>query len=397
MINTPTILDISNVFEYLHNLKYCNSTDRDTSIVTVIPAKNFNLLINFIDGRNLLIKQEIHNNQKQTEGEFQLAWQIHQLMQNFPDLKQKIGDFLPEILYFDAENSILIVKYLVDYSDLEQYYSTEHKFPVEVARSIGHLLATIHSQTFQQPAYQRFFDPTDVEQQLATQTNKNRLASSHSVIDLIDRLTRVTPQIFQVTPPECLQFFRLYQRFPALSAAIIDLGKSITPSCLVHHDLKVDNILIDLNWTQPGSTVIKLIDWERAQWGDPAFDLGCLIGSYLEIWLDGLAIGNSLSINESLQLATTPLELLQPSLFGMVHSYLAGFPAITTARPDYLSRAIQFAGLALVQRVEGSIYVKRTFDNRSIVIMQVAKQLICTPQAAMKTLFGRDSIQFITE
>ena len=382
----PTILDINNVFEYLSNLNYCNLTDRQTTTTTVIPAKNFNLLINFVDGRNLLIKQEIHNARGQTEGEFQLAWQVHQLMQNFPDLKEKIGDFLPEIIYFDDENSILIVKYLAEYGDLNQYYSIEHKFPIEVARSIGQLLATIHSQTFQQPQYQRFFERTDVEQQFATRTNQNRLDSSHSVIDLIDRLTRVTPQIFQVTPPECLQFFRLYQRFPALSTAIIDLGNSITPSCLVHHDLKIDNILkvdnisIDLNWTQSGSTAIKLIDWERANWGDPAFDLGCLIGSYLEIWLDGLAIGDSLSINESLQLATTPLELLQPSLFGLVQAYLAEFPAITIARPDYLDRAIQFAGLALIQQIEGSIYVKRTFDNRGIVMMQVAKQLICTPQ-----------------
>lgn len=397
MINMPTILDINNVFEYLNNLNYCNLTDRDTSTVTAISAKNFNLLINFADGRNLLIKQEIHNDRGQTEGEFDSAWQIHQLMQTFPALKQKIDVFLPEIIHFDPENSILIVKYLADYSDLEQYYSAEHKFPIEVAKSIGHLLAMIHSQTFQQPEYQQFFDRTDVEQQFATEIHQNRLTSSHSAIDLIDRLTRVTPQVFQVTPPECLQFFRLYQRFPALSTAIIDLGKSITPGCLVHHDLKVNNILIDLDWTKPGSTVIKLIDWERADWGDPAFDLGCLIGSYLEIWLDGLPIGDSLSINQSLQLATTPLELLQPSLFGIVQSYLAGFPAITIARPDYLDRVIQFAGLALIQRVESNIYAKRTFDNRGIVIMQVAKQLICTPQAAMNTLFGRDSIQLITK
>ncbi len=397
MINTPTILDSNNVFEYLNNLKYCNLTDRDTSIVTVIAAKNFNLLINFADGRNLLVKQEIHNDRGQTEGEFQLAWQTHQLLHKFPDLNQKIGDFLPKIIYFDPESSILIVKYLVDYGDLEQYYSTERNFPIEVARLIGQVLATIHSQTFQQPAYQQFCDRPDIEQQFAIQTGRNRPDRPHSVIDLIDRLNRVTPRIFQVTPLECLQFFRLYQRFPALSTAIIDLGKSITPSCLVHHDLKINNILIDLDWTHPDSQVIKLIDWERADWGDPAFDLGCLIGSYLEIWLDGLPVGDSLSINESLQLATTPLELLQPSLFGIVQAYLAGFPAITIARPDYLNRVIQFAGLFLIERVEGNIYAKRTFDNRDIIIMQVAKQLICTPQAAMNTLFGRNSIQLITQ
>jgi Phosphotransferase enzyme family len=384
-------LDTNNVFEYLAALNYCQNSDQHTSKVTVISAKNFNVLVSCRDGKNLLVKQEIHNNMGQTKGEFWSAWQMQELINRFPDLGRKIGEFLPELLYFDPENSILIVRYLADCTDIYQYYTNEHKFPVEVARSIGVLLATIHSQTFQQLAHKRFWD----DSQMAAR-KRSHLASSHSAIDLIDRLTRITPQIVQTLPPECWQFFRLYQRFPSLSAAIIELGAAITPSCLVHHDLKLNNILVDLDWERPGSSGIRLIDWERANWGDPAFDLGCILGSYLEIWLDGLAIGSSLSINESLQLATTPLELLQPSLFTLVQAYLAEFPAITIARPSYLDRAIQFAGLALIQSVEGKIYEERAFDNRGIVILQVAKQLLCTPQAAMNTLFGANSSQLIT-
>jgi hypothetical protein len=129
--------------------------------------------------------------------------------------------------------------------------------------------------------------------------------------------------------------------------------------------------------------------------GRSAFDLGCILGSYLEIWLDGLIVSNSLSINDSLQLATTPLELLQPSLFNLVQSYLERFPSIIAVRPDYLDRSIQFAGLALIQRVETTIDEYRVFGNRGIVMLQVAKQLICTPQAAMNTLFGSNSTQLL--
>jgi thiamine kinase-like enzyme len=377
-------LDTDNVFEYLATLNYCHASDRETSTVKIIDAKNFNISIAFADGQSLLIKQELHNNCGQTKGEFWSAWQMQKLIDEFPDLSKKIGAFLPELMCFDSENSILIVRYLADYEDLYQYYINEHKFPVEIARSIGKLLATIHSQTFEQSAYQQFLA-----------SDNTNLASSHSAIALIDRLTRITPQIFQMVPPACLQFFRLYQRFPSLSVAIVELGSSITPSCLVHHDLKINNILIDLDWERPDSTTIRLIDWERANWGDPAFDLGCILSSYLEIWLDGLPIGPSLSINESLQLATTPLELLQPSLFAIVQAYLAEFPGISIARPDYLDRVIQFAGVGLIQRVEGNLYEERNFDNRGMVILQVAKQLICTPQAAMNTLFGSNSAQLI--
>lgn len=383
-MNTPTILNTNNVFEYLSNLNYCNLIDRQTSITTVIPAKNFNLLINFEDGRNLLIKQELFNDRGETTGEFWSAWQMQQLMLEFPSLGNQIGLFIPEIVYFDPDNSILVVKYLSDYSDLYQYYANECKFPVEIARSIGQLLATIHSQTFQQLECQAFLADADAQRR----DGRRCPANTHPAINLIDRLTRITPDVFQAIPLECLQFFRLYQRFPTLSQAIIDLGNSIESCCLVHNDLKVNNILLDLSWQQPGSQLIKLIDWELASWGDPAFDLGCILGSYLEIWLDGLLLGSTLSINESLQLATTPLELLQPSLFSLVRSYLDVFPEIAILRPDYLDRIIQFTGLALIQRVEITIDQDRTFGNRGIIMLQVAKQLLCTPQLAMSTLFG---------
>lgn len=407
-----TILDTNNIFEYLSDRNYCTLTDRAVSKITAIPAKNFNLLINFADNNNLLIKQEPHNCEGEAHGEFLAAWQIQQLVECFPEFGCKVANSLPELLHFDPENSILIVKYLADYCDLDDYYLQHNYFPIEIARSIGQLFATIHSQTFERTEYRDFLANFSVgrsaadlafEAQIQSLVNGKKIAKSDDSIDsisqskgyankVIRRLARITPQVFEEVPLECLQFFKLYQRFPDLARSISDLSDSITPSCLVHNDLKINNILLALDWELPGSKVIRSIDWERAAWGDPAFDLGCILGSYLEIWLDGLIINNTLSISESLQLATTPLELIQPSLFSLVESYLEGFPEIVIARPDYLDRAIQFAGLSLIHRVEITIQVDRVFGNHGIMLLQVAKQLLCTPQAAMQTLFGNNFV-----
>ncbi|AFY91794.1 phosphotransferase [Chamaesiphon minutus] len=387
------VLDTDNVFTYLAKLKYCTNLAKDTSKTLIISAKNFNIAIEFEDGRHLLVKQEILNDCGESRGEFWTAWHIKQLVDRFPKLGEKIGNFLPELLHFDPESSILIVNYLNNYSDLYRYYLQENQFPIEIASAIGQFLATFHSQTFQQPDYQQFLerglDRADFPD--ASEPDADRhIDTAMTATDIIYRLNRITPQVFQTMPIECLQFFKLYQRFPSLTRAIADLGAAISPSCAIHNDLKLNNILLDSDWNSTQSQVIRVIDWERASWGDPAFDLGCILGSYLEIWLDGLAISKMLSINESLQLAVTPLELLQPSLFTLVQSYLAGFPTILATRPDFLDRAIQFAGLALIQRIEISIDSHRSFGDRGIMMLQVAKQLLCTPQAAMKTLFDCD-------
>jgi serine/threonine protein kinase len=380
------ILDTNNVFEYLSGLNYCNLADRDTSQVTITHGKNFNLLISFADGKNLLVKQEIYNQRGETKGEFWTAWRMNEFVEQFPAFGAEIGKFLPELLYFDRENSILVVRYLADYGDLSDYYRKEHQFPIDIARSIGQLLANIHSRTFQQSDHYEFF-----------QQDHPSSLRINSAIDIIDRLDFIPPKVYQMMPLECLQFFKLYQRFPSLSQAIDELANSIEPSCLIHNDLKLNNILLDLSWEQPTSQVIRLIDWERVTWGDPAFDLGCILASYLKIWLDSLIVSNSLTINDSLQLAGTPLELLQPSLFNLVDAYLDKFPEILIARPDYLDRSIQFTGLALIEKIEIIINQDRIFGNRGIVMLQVAKQLICSPQAAMSTLFGSNHTKLLAK
>jgi Phosphotransferase enzyme family len=381
----PIILDTDNVFDYLAQLDYCTVADRQTSQMTVISAKNFNLAIAFADGKSLLVKQELYNPQGETLGEFWSAWQIQRLVREFPEFGNQISDFLPELLHFDPDSSILIVNFRTDYRDLYGYYAQERHFPIEVARSIGRLLGTIHSQTFDRSEYQELL------------ADRSAKVATFDGLKIIDRMSRITPQVFRKLPQDCLQFYKLYQRFPTLSQAILELRNSVRPSCLVHNDLKINNILLALNWEQPDSKIISLIDWERANWGDPAFDLGCILGSYLELWLEGLVISSTLSINESLQLATTPLELLQPSLFSLVQTYLDRFPAILAARPDFLDRSIQFAGLSLIIRLETMVEDDRTFGNQGIIILQVAKQLLCVPQAAMNTLFGSNSAQLISK
>ena len=379
-----TILDTNNVFDYLAQLDYCTLADRQTSQVTVIPAKNFNLKIAFTDGRTLLVKQELYHNQEQTLGEFFAAWRMKQLVKMFPIEEQGISEYLPELLYFDPDNSILIVNFRTDYIDLYEYYTEVGEFPLEIAKEIGVLIAMVHSQTFQRLEYRDFV------------LDRSPAEVIFNKLDIVDRVSKITPQVFRHLTQECLQFYRLYQRLPNLSQTVIDLRNSIQPSCLVHNDLKINNTLLSTNWVKQDKNIIKLIDWESASWGDPAFDLGCILGSYLELWLDGLVINNTLSIKESLQLATIPLELIQPSLVTLVSTYLDRFPAIINSRPDYLDRVIQFAGLSLIIRLETMIFDKRVFGNGGIIMLQVAKQLICSPKIAINTLFGQDANKLIS-
>jgi hypothetical protein len=134
--------------------------------------------------------------------------------------------------------------------------------------------------------------------------------------------------------------------------------------------------------------IIRLIDWERGNWGDPANDLGTIIASYLQIWLYSIVPNKSIPIEECLRLAAMPLSMIQPSLSTLVSSYLNTFPAILETRPDFCQLVMQFSGLALIRAIQARVQYEKIFDNSSICMLQVAKSLLCRPQASIPTILG---------
>ncbi|MFB2979616.1 phosphotransferase family protein [Microseira sp. BLCC-F43] len=103
-----------------------------------------------------------------------------------------------------------------------------------------------------------------------------------------------------MVPPDCLKFFILYQRYSSLGEAVAELKDAWHPCCLTHNNLKLNNILIHKDWErspkQLDEGMLRLIDWERCAWGDPAFDLGTIIASYLQLWLSSLVVASSIQI-----------------------------------------------------------------------------------------------------
>jgi Phosphotransferase enzyme family len=370
------LLDRTNIWGYLADLGYQLSPPNR---LEPIAAKNFNLLIIGADDLQLLVKQERHNKEGKAIGEFMAEWQIHQLIADFPRL-QHWQYCTSELLHFDRDNSILVFRYLNDYRDLSNFYTQENIFDDRIAQKLGTVLASFHRDTYHRAIYR-----------LAL--GKDRRHSETSIVKaLIRNLEHLTPEIFGIVPDDGLKFYTLYQRYDSLGQALVELGDAVRACCLTHNDLKLNNILLHNEWEQLESQIVRIIDWERADWGDPAFDLGTLIASYLQMWLGSLVVSKSLSIEESLSLAITPLDRIQPSIAALVQAYLQAFPDILTDRPDFLVRVIQFAGLGLIQGIQAGVDYQKTLGNSGIAQLQVAKSLLCRPERSMLTVFGTEFI-----
>ncbi|MEH1970144.1 phosphotransferase family protein [Nostoc sp.] len=379
------LLSSQNAFDYLILQGLCTQNEKSSSKIELKLAKNFNLLISLPDERKLLIKQEPHKREGKTAGEFFKEWRVHKFLQTFPELSE-IRSYFSEAVHFDAKNSIMVFNYLTNYRDLMDFYVEKNLkfFPIEIATVVGTTLASVHRLSINRQNYQEFFQ------------KENGFSQGTPNLNL--GMDRVSPAVFGKLPTDGLKFLSLYQRYDSLGQAIAELNNAFTPCCLTHNDLKLNNILLSLSWEEVAfnelssdESIIRLIDWERGAWGDPASDLGTLIASYLQLWLHSMITSKTMAIQESLRLATTPLHLLQPSIRELVTAYLNVFPEILEHRPDFLQRVMQFCGFALIKAIQAKLQHEKTFGNKGICILQVAKSLLCRPEASIPTIFGVDA------
>jgi hypothetical protein len=378
------LLSSENVLDYLVQRDLLQLQDRALAQIEAKEYKNFNLVVTLATGGSLLVKQERLWADK-GQCEFWREQKIYDLFQHFAELKH-LWALTSEVVYFDPDNFMIVLRYFSDYCNLGHFYGErQHQvFPVAIAHSLGQTLAKVHRNTWGQASHQLFLAPEE--------SSDRDIARPPS---FLRGLERFGPGIFSKISTDGLDFWRLYQRYDSLHQAVAETAESYRSCCLIHSDLEFRNILVKTDGSDavnadpsPVDANVKLIDWELFRWGDPAYDLGIVLSSYLGLWLESLVVSKAIPLQTALKLATTPLELLQPSMTALIQSYIAEFPAILDHQPNFLNRVIQFTGLVLVKQIQNRLERLNPFDNTSICTLQVAKMLLCSPEQSISQVFG---------
>ncbi len=377
-------LSSQNVIQYLQEAGLFSLED-GTAVVEELTqnSHNLNLLVTIsANNQKLLVKQEGTTSNNEIPQEFFHEWLLQQLIQSFPVLAN-IPAIAPLVLHFDQENSILVRQYLQEYVELADFYHQNEAFPEAIATAVGTSLATLHRSTFDCREYREFM-ATAPEGQFRYQ-----------FYNPAQGIGSLGPEIFADVPGDGLKFYALYQRYESLEAAIAQLAYEWHPCCLTHNDLKLKNILVHSRWKRLDDCLVRLIDWEAASWGDPAFDLGTLLASYLGIWLDSILVDYTIEMEESVNLALTPLEVIQPSILALIRAYLHSFGMILEYRRDFILRVVQFTGLALIHQLQDRINRHKYLDKLGIYILEFAKNLLIMPQESVIKIFGISELELM--
>jgi hypothetical protein len=279
-----------------------------------------------------------------------------------------IRPFIPEPVFFDPAEQVLVTEYLHPYQSLMDHYRRRAVFGHGWARALAGRLARIHAVR-----------PVD-----------GTTGGDGGPIRLIEQAPflawdRVTPEQVASQPEAFTEFVELVQNTDGLTASLHALRGAWQPRCLIHADAKSDNIMIRPR-SMPGGASLRFVDWELAGWGDPAWDAGTVIGDYLHYWLASIRPTADGTLQDWLAGARIPFDRVRGALPAFWDAYTRQ-GALAPAGPD-VARTVGYAGVFLLDRALASAVMLGSLPSSALCSLQVAKQLIRDPESAAGRLLS---------
>jgi aminoglycoside phosphotransferase (APT) family kinase protein len=274
---------------------------------------------------------------------------------------QPIRCFLPRLIGFDADDQVLMLEMVADAEDLEQYHTRLGRFPAGVGAALGHALAGLHA----------------IEAPAEDGGRLNRapawaLSFHHLGVEALGDLS-----------PGNLEVASLVQRYPALGATFDNLSDAWRAEALCHFDLKWDNVLLASSRSDFAKR-LRIIDWEAAGYGDPAWDVGCVLTAWLAFWVRSMAMTRGITSERLAETARHPLATMHHSIRAFWRSYVSGAELADAAA--FLRRAMRYVAPRLVEEAVAQSQMAAGASSRARLLVQLAANVSQRPEQAVRLL-----------
>jgi hypothetical protein len=320
-----------------------------------IPRRNHGVLVLRRDGPSYFLKRGIDNDGVATVARERARYR------NLHAAPGELRRFLLT-LHDDPVIDGLVLDGLPDAIDLHEHHRRMRRFPPELGGQVGRALGVLHRQWRGSPEPEAAPPPWV-------------FAIHRPSLDDAGELS-----------PAAISLVQAIQREQALTATLDRLRSEWHSESLIHGDVRWANVLVvDPDDAAPG---IRLIDWELAAHGDPAWDVGCALASYLSFWVFSIATTGPVDPWELATHAECPLEDMHASVAAFWREYCGAADDGWQPHPDRLVRGIRNCAARLLQTAFESCAEADALDRRALLHVQLAANIVARPEASAADLFG---------
>ncbi|MGH1338775.1 MAG: phosphotransferase [Aureispira sp.] len=314
-------------------------------------------------GQSIFVKQlvEIHS---QNAYLIQKDATVHRLFQQ-TDCYQGIRAFVPELLGYDADNQVLATELFPYAKSLMENIQENKAFSITHANIIGEILHAYHQpiqETLKNTPTLQFFN----EQLPWILTIGDAKGLADSPNGAVIKYMLNTPDIVNGLE-------RIRTTWQATS--------------LIHGDIKWMNFVC----TTEGK--LKLIDWEIANIGDPLWDVGGVLQSYLSSWIFSFDNNNAWHAQKVQGQEFVSIPAIQAGIQAFWKTYVQLQKWTEEEANTALITSTRMAGARLLQTAFEANQQPQILPNTMRAI-QLCQHLFNHPEQAIKELFGLTTLSY---
>jgi hypothetical protein len=200
-------------------------------------------------------------------------------------------------------------------------------------------------------------------------------------------LARPAPASLRELAPAQLIVIQALQSRPEAVAALDRLRDDWQPIRLIHGDFKWNNILVQQDST--GMPVrMLLLDWEMAQLGDPAWDLGAAFHAFITEAVLGLETTDGTKPEAAAGLLGAVLARLLPAHRDFWSQYLEAARLTEAEARDLLDRLPGHVAARLLKSAFEWSQAEVQMPRRAAAILQLGINMLLRPDAAREVVLG---------
>lgn len=285
---------------------------------------------------------------------------------------------LPRFSAYDPEQGILLLDLVPDAENLREHQVRRKCFPPALAALAGRSTAALH-RSFRREALER-------PDFLALSRQPPAILSMH----------RPPLHLLQSVSAANVALVRQIQQFPQFCALLEETARGWSADAVVHGDLRWDNCLIlraSRGKSQEKSertrkVAIRLIDWEYAAIGDPAWDVGAFLSQYLSFWILSIPATAEGSPADLARRATSPIERMRPAMRAFWSTYVRTAGLDDAAAEERLLRAARYVGVRLLEAAFEGLHKASQLSRTAAHLVQLSMNVLERPRDAVSQLLG---------
>ena len=272
----------------------------------------------------------------------------------------------PRFHAFHEDSDALILEYLPGVCPLSTY-RYERRRPLKwVARSLGRMIAQLHNIT-----HEISTNPSVLQETIS------------SYAPPVFYLLTPSVSMYCMLSPANLQLLQELQDNQRLQEQVEAARKQWSPSCLVHGDLKWDNVLVCPPCPPARSRALRIADWELAGVGDPAWDVASVLAAYISAWIRAEQL-------VSTRIPSRPTA--PPDMSALCRTYWDAYAEdrrLTAHEAGVmLRRAIAYCGMKLIWVAIEGMQESRMLSATYLTHVQVGLNVLERPEEAVVYLCG---------